>query len=750
LSEDAKTAKLQVGELEKKVTEMDEQLKANVEEIEKRKRETNAAQSEKSDLEVLLQTVQAKSEELQSEKEAYKVDVIKKTTELENHQREIGEKEKETMKLQQALESKEADIQRFFHEKEELLTKIEAGEGINTAIDQLKTENTILQDKLENEKKECSIKEAEKSAMIDSLNLHIRTQKVNLAKQREFYEKAVKDIREKENEVKSIQDKLAEKDELLKQTKHKADSDNEKNKEKLRKMEETLNSTTGTLKGMKSEYDKLQSAATKSKHDSQQKENELKEMISKIETVEKKAKSLEQTVKSLKEDLLEEKNITEKMRGELKENNTKSIAFETKVKTLEDQSALDKDNIKTLKQAKTLLQDDVLRLETSLEEKTTELENTIQKVDSKEARINQLTSGLTDTEIKVREMQRVLDEASGKELSLLSDIEQKRKEICEIQEEKASVVIHLESQQNILQRLTDEKDAAEKELRMSKSETQSLEEKVCQLQSTIEKKDKSTKEDMYELKTARELLLSQVVDLKNDKENVSAKIEEEELKHRQAMKDLEKRHGESKHSIASLEKDLQREKAERASDIKTSQNSYFSLEGKFNSVQVQVETLASEVFTLTSNMSGMESERDTALSKTLELEAALGSATEERRGLLERCVSSEAETERTRGITLELRRKLDDAHAALHELGRENQSIQIELSKQSGRKWKDDTDVVSCSGCQSGFSLTNRKHHCRNCGNIFCNECSNKQANMAGYKKPQRVCEGCYTELASK
>merc|ERR1712129_695046 len=75
--------------------------------------------------------------------------------------------------------------------------------------------------------------------------------------------------------------------------------------------------------------------------------------------------------------------------------------------------------------------------------------------------------------------------------------------------------------------------------------------------------------------------------------------------------------------------------------------------------------------------SGMESERDTALTKTLELEAALGSATEERRGLLERCVSSEAETERTRGITLELRRKLDDAHAALHELGRENQSIQV-------------------------------------------------------------------------
>ena len=53
--------------------------------------------------------------------------------------------------------------------------------------------------------------------------------------------------------------------------------------------------------------------------------------------------------------------------------------------------------------------------------------------------------------------------------------------------------------------------------------------------------------------------------------------------------------------------------------------------------------------------------------------------------------------------------------------------FKVELAKQSGRKWKDYTDVASCSGCQAAFSLTNRKHHCRNCGNIFCNDCSSKQ-----------------------
>ena len=45
------------------------------------------------------------------------------------------------------------------------------------------------------------------------------------------------------------------------------------------------------------------------------------------------------------------------------------------------------------------------------------------------------------------------------------------------------------------------------------------------------------------------------------------------------------------------------------------------------------------------------------------------------------------------------------------------------------------------------FSITNRKHHCRNCGQIFCSDCSSKQATMENYKKPQRVCESCFGEL---
>lgn len=73
--------------------------------------------------------------------------------------------------------------------------------------------------------------------------------------------------------------------------------------------------------------------------------------------------------------------------------------------------------------------------------------------------------------------------------------------------------------------------------------------------------------------------------------------------------------------------------------------------------------------------------------------------------------------------------------------------FQVELAKQTGRKWADDSEVSECKSCACAFNLRNRKHHCRNCGQIFCADCSAKTANMPNYKKPQRVCDTCFAEL---
>ena len=111
------------------------------------------------------------------------------------------------------------------------------------------------------------------------------------------------------------------------------------------------------------------------------------------------------------------------------------------------------------------------------------------------------------------------------------------------------------------------------------------------------------------------------------------------------------------------------------------------------------------------------------------------------------CSQWESEVERLKLNMGELRRRLEDSQAALHELGRENQSLQMENAKLQGRKWADDSEVDDCNGCQKGFNLTVRKHHCRNCGQIFCNECSSRTTAVGNSRKPVRVCEPCYKEL---
>lgn len=69
-----------------------------------------------------------------------------------------------------------------------------------------------------------------------------------------------------------------------------------------------------------------------------------------------------------------------------------------------------------------------------------------------------------------------------------------------------------------------------------------------------------------------------------------------------------------------------------------------------------------------------------------------------------------------------------------------------------GPRWVPDPEISQCKSCNLTFDLINRRHHCRNCGFIFCETCSSKRALLQselGIREPQRVCFACYGQLSS-
>jgi hypothetical protein len=72
--------------------------------------------------------------------------------------------------------------------------------------------------------------------------------------------------------------------------------------------------------------------------------------------------------------------------------------------------------------------------------------------------------------------------------------------------------------------------------------------------------------------------------------------------------------------------------------------------------------------------------------------------------------------------------------------------------RQRADHWQKDDVVDACKTCNLKFTFSERKHHCRNCGGIYCNNCTRFETEIQNLQiqKPVRVCQTCYNIIKAE
>uniref|UniRef100_A0A8C0H7Q0 RUN and FYVE domain containing 1 n=1 Tax=Chelonoidis abingdonii TaxID=106734 RepID=A0A8C0H7Q0_CHEAB len=245
-----------------------------------------------------------------------------------------------------------------------------------------------------------------------------------------------------------------------------------------------------------------------------------------------------------------------------------------------------------------------------------------------------------------------------------------------------------------------------------------------------------------------------------------------------AMKLLEKDTHEKQDTLVALRQQLEEVKAINLQMFHKSQNSESSLQQKketISSFEGKTNQMMSTMKQMEERLQHAEQARQVAEGKNNKMKQELGgrietlqqqlSQMDNQCSILEKELKSEKEQRQTlqrelhqekdntsllktelqqmEGLKKELR-KLQDEKQQLEKVCEEQEQALQEM----GLHLND--EATHCKQCEKDFSISRRKHHCRNCGDIFCNTCSSNELALPSYPKPVRVCDTCHTLLLQR
>merc|ERR1719319_1191567 len=364
----------------------------------------------------------------------------------------------------------------------------------------------------------------------------------------------------------------------------------------------------------------------------------------------------------------------------------------------------------------------------------------------------------------VTNLQAKVESLTNTNALMREDLAISKNKINAVEKENASLVEELEQAKSAIDKNKSSNSSLESELQLkSSTETEEFKELKFKLDNEIAKR----------LEVEKELNLE-----------VSMKAEME-----MAMKLLEKDVHEKQDTIISLRAQLEDIKginlemytklAECEKSLKHKSEMIFRLETKTTAMAETLQQLDDKFVESERNFSAAKSNSVILLTqveekgqKLEEMEGDVRIEREWRERLQESCMidrdrisSLQQENEFLKQVSTDydhlqsenskLREQVKENDQTLEELGQQLSwtKLQVdsmnEMSTVSGT-WEKDSEATICKICEKSFSLARRKHHCRNCGGIYCDPCSDNKMALASSAKPVRVCDNCYTLLLDR
>ncbi|EPB71942.1 putative ATP synthase F1, delta subunit [Ancylostoma ceylanicum] len=442
------------------------------------------------------------------------------------------------------------------------------------------------------------------------------------------------------------------------------------------------------------------------------------------------------TTKELQNNLESEKSENVSRQAKIDELTLRINEASTRIAELEKES---EERQKTTK----ALEEKVEHLNGRLTEETARFEEMQKKYEDEVVLLQSVENALCDSKMELESVKKSDASRQAELESLVQQMESKNSDLH----------AHMEEKEQEILRLSNANARLEQDLSAKSSELDDFHERMEKFEGELA----DERRKFEALEAERQVVTDECVLLRKQNEEAT-KVSSETMQQLQAEVDL------LRDSVLAKEEELTNVKGRCAQFEQLSKDIQFSMDRELSAKSAEIERLLSsaaevesavaakeaalseEISALKRSIKAIQSELDEQVrlsaesaktaeeltSANMDLTKKVASWEEEKNALIERCLNTESDLDFERDRALENKRRFDEALSAMHELGRANQSLQMDISKHTSRTWLDDSAAVNCTSCGKVFSLTVRKHHCRV---------------IASHKNPVRVCDSCHTEV---